>query len=160
MARKKEKERVSLLEEGKDLAACTVCMFVLERPTSGCPEGHVFCGDCYATWLGHTNTCPTCRQPTDSSRSAPSRPMMPFLCSLLACICLRQQHPLLPDKAGSSIAGCSGTARWRASSSNCRRAARTCRRLAGRWRKVAAGGGGCASGRGTSSAASTRPCRA
>ena len=60
-----------LTQEGKDIAACPICHEVLEIPTSGCPEGHVFCLACYTTWLETKDTCPTCRWPTEASRSTP-----------------------------------------------------------------------------------------
>ena len=31
------------LEEGKDTATCTLCLMVLEQPTSGCPDAHARC---------------------------------------------------------------------------------------------------------------------
>jgi hypothetical protein len=61
------------LEEGKDTATCTLCMMVLEQPTSGCPNAHALCKECYDRWLMHKKECPTCRHPTDESKFVPSR---------------------------------------------------------------------------------------
>ena len=62
-----------LSQTGKENATCTLCTMVLEEATLGCPEGHVFCRECYLTWLDptkqeSTGTCPTCRHPTNASR--------------------------------------------------------------------------------------------
>lgn len=52
------------LEEGKDLATCGVCKMVLEQPTTGCPEGHAFCRQCYVAELALSKQCPTCGHAT------------------------------------------------------------------------------------------------
>ena len=61
------------LEEGKDTATCTLCMMVLEEPTSGCPDAHALCKKCYVGWLIQKKQCPTCRHPTKTSKCVPSR---------------------------------------------------------------------------------------
>ena len=61
------------LEEGQDTATCTLCLMVLEQPTSGCPDGHAACNECYDEELSHRKRCPICRHPTDESMCGPSR---------------------------------------------------------------------------------------
>ena len=61
------------LEEGKDTATCTLCMMVLEQPTSGCPDGHAACKKCYVKELSNRKRCPTCRYSTSESKYVPSR---------------------------------------------------------------------------------------
>ena len=56
------------LEEGKDTATCPLCFLVLDQPTSGCPEGHALCNECYVEELTHRERCPTCRHPTNKSK--------------------------------------------------------------------------------------------
>ena len=63
--------RASLLAEGKDIATCPICMLMLALPTSGCPEGHAFCRECYLNWLEKEKSCPTCRYETDASKYMP-----------------------------------------------------------------------------------------
>ena len=55
-------------EEGKDTATCPVCANVLQQPTSGCPEGHALCRNCYFSCLAQKKECPICRHPTDYSK--------------------------------------------------------------------------------------------
>jgi hypothetical protein len=56
----------SLLEddEAKDWAMCGICMLLLAKPTTGCPEGHAFCLECYVKALKKSKTCPHCRADT------------------------------------------------------------------------------------------------
>ena len=61
------------LEEGKDMAECPVCWLVLEQPTSGCPEGHALCHQCYVAELHRRKQCPVCSHATDESKCIPSR---------------------------------------------------------------------------------------
>ncbi|KAJ1478779.1 hypothetical protein T484DRAFT_1960447, partial [Baffinella frigidus] len=63
------------LEEGKDLATCGVCKMVLEQPTTGCPEGHAFCRQCYVAELALSKQCPTCGHATKESRLQMCRPL-------------------------------------------------------------------------------------
>ena len=41
----------NLLENDKDTATCPACLLVLEKPSSACPEGHVFCRECLGAKL-------------------------------------------------------------------------------------------------------------
>jgi hypothetical protein len=41
----------NLLENGQDTATCPACLMVLEKPSSACPEGHVFCRECLGSKL-------------------------------------------------------------------------------------------------------------
>ena len=61
------------LEEGRDTATCALCTMVLKEPTSGCPQGHAVCKECYVEELSHRKKCPICRDPTDESKCVPSR---------------------------------------------------------------------------------------
>ena len=61
------------LEEGRDTATCTLCLLVLEQPTSGCPDAHALCKKCYDECLIQKKQCPTCRHSTDESRCGPCR---------------------------------------------------------------------------------------
>ena len=63
------------LEDGRDLAGCTVCHMVLKQPTTGCPEGHAMCRVCYVTELSQRQRCPLCQHPTDVSRLQRCRPL-------------------------------------------------------------------------------------
>ena len=67
--------RASLLAEGKDIATCPICMLMLALPTSGCPEGHVLCRQCYVAELHKRQQCPTCESPTDITRCSLENPL-------------------------------------------------------------------------------------
>jgi len=70
---------LEILVEKKEKATCSVCLMVLEHPTSGCPEGHVFCRQCYVAELCKRKQCPTCRHSTDESRLQRNRPLEEFI---------------------------------------------------------------------------------
>ncbi|KAJ1494452.1 hypothetical protein T484DRAFT_1877599 [Baffinella frigidus] len=51
-----------LVEKPPDDFICQVCMNVLQQPTSGCPEGHCYCKECYVKALqniGGNRSCPS-----------------------------------------------------------------------------------------------------
>jgi len=67
-----------LVEKPPDDFICQVCMNVLQQPTSGCPEGHCYCKECYVKALqniGGNRSCPSCRYPTCESRLVRCRPL-------------------------------------------------------------------------------------
>jgi len=41
---------------------CGICKEVLEKPTTVCAEGHMFCAACIADWERERCDCPTCRE--------------------------------------------------------------------------------------------------
>ena len=43
-------------------SVCGVCLGVMQKPASGCREGHSFCQACLAKALRKQRRCPTCRQ--------------------------------------------------------------------------------------------------
>ena len=98
----KQQIEPSWLEDGKDVAACPVCMFVLEEPTSGCPEGHAFCRACYLKELSRRKRCPSCRHDTDEKTLQRCRPLE----TLIGKLRLRCKHG--PDEAGDGGGGGSG----------------------------------------------------
>jgi hypothetical protein len=49
-----------------DNLMCHICHDVLEKPTTICGEGHMFCADCVHDWMMNRNDCPECRNPTTS----------------------------------------------------------------------------------------------
>jgi hypothetical protein len=63
------------LEEGREMAECPVCFMVLEHPTTGCPEGHALCRQCYVAELHKRKECPTCQHATDETRLQRCRPL-------------------------------------------------------------------------------------
>jgi hypothetical protein len=54
--------------DNKDSVKCPVCYMVTQVPTTGCNEGHSLCRECYVVELSQRQQCPTCRQPTDTSK--------------------------------------------------------------------------------------------
>ena len=89
------------LEDGKDVAACPVCMVVMEQPTSGCPEGHAFCRQCLVTELTQRKRCPTCRYPIHESKLQRCRPLE----NLIGQLWMRCKHG---PEAGEGEGGGSG----------------------------------------------------
>ncbi|KAJ1468361.1 hypothetical protein T484DRAFT_1855535 [Baffinella frigidus] len=67
-----------LVEKPPDDYICQVCMNVLQQPTSGCPEGHCYCKECYVKILqniGGNRSCPSCRFPTNVGKLVRCRPL-------------------------------------------------------------------------------------
>ena len=54
---------------------CALCFGVMVVPSSGCPQGHAFCGACLDKALRERPLCPTCRHPVDTQRLVRSRPL-------------------------------------------------------------------------------------
>lgn len=54
---------------------CSICTLILKQPTSGCPQGHSFCAECYKEAFVHTPKCPTCRHPTELGLLVRNRPL-------------------------------------------------------------------------------------
>ena len=50
-----------LLEEKCKDCECALCLGVMVKPVSGCPQGHSFCHACFAKALTQDKRCPTCR---------------------------------------------------------------------------------------------------
>ena len=50
-----------LLEEECEDSHCALCLGVMVKAVSGCPEGHSFCRVCLSKALVHDDRCPTCR---------------------------------------------------------------------------------------------------
>ena len=51
-----------LLEAKCEDCVCGVCLGVMQKPASGCREGHSFCRACLTKALRKQRRCPTCRQ--------------------------------------------------------------------------------------------------
>lgn len=43
-----------------DNLTCGLCEGILDDPLQ-CPDGHVFCGQCFANWINHNQSCPCSR---------------------------------------------------------------------------------------------------
>ena len=66
---------VEWLEDGENTPQCPVCMMLLDKPTSGCPEGHLLCRGCYVESLSTRKKCPICNHPTDETKLVRCRPL-------------------------------------------------------------------------------------
>jgi hypothetical protein len=65
-----------LLEIKFDDCVCRLCLGVMQEPSSGCPEGHCFCSDCYVKELRERKQCPTCCHPVaDGQKLVRIRPL-------------------------------------------------------------------------------------
>ena len=49
-----------LVDECED-STCALCLGILAKPVTACPEGHSFCKSCLTQWLCSKRQCPTCR---------------------------------------------------------------------------------------------------
>jgi hypothetical protein len=54
---------------------CGICFQIMERPTSGCSEGHACCRACYEGSLEHQKKCPSCRAPVSHEQLQFNRPL-------------------------------------------------------------------------------------
>ncbi|KAJ1492471.1 hypothetical protein T484DRAFT_2945917 [Baffinella frigidus] len=73
-------------------------MNVFVEPTSGCPEGHTFCRQCYESVLASMQKkCPTCRWPTSTARLVRQRPLEDLVNRTL----VRCKHAAVRDAGGS-----------------------------------------------------------
>ena len=71
-----------LVEECAD-SQCALCLGVMVKPVSGCPEGHSFCKPCYGEALVHDDRCPTCRwAPVQKENLVTSRTADNFIAKL------------------------------------------------------------------------------
>ena len=69
---------------------CGVCHDVLDQPTSGCGEGHVFCHRCLLRSLENRATCPAgCGQAVAKDKLVRSRPLENVIAKLQAK-CVRE----------------------------------------------------------------------
>ncbi len=91
---------------------CVICSCVLERPTTVCREGHVFCAGCIDDWDLRSNTCPTCRQTTMTNRIL-CRPVQNQIMALQACcpekVEVEQEESGLLSRASKRARGNDGT---------------------------------------------------
>ena len=94
-----------VLEDSATEYECGICFQIMERPTSGCPEGHACCQACYETHLKHQKKCPTCRAPTSIKRLQFNRP----LANLIAQLKVRCNHAA--DEQTGHETGCPWTGR-------------------------------------------------
>ena len=94
-----------VLEDSTTEYECGICLQIMERPTSGCPEGHACCQACYETHLKHQKKCPTCRAPTSIKRLQFNRP----LANLIAQLKVRCNHAA--DEQTGHETGCPWTGR-------------------------------------------------
>jgi uncharacterized coiled-coil protein SlyX len=75
-------------ERDKEMAKCPVCYMLLDQPTTGCPEGHALCRQCFVMELSLRHKCPLCQHPTDQSRLQRCRPLE----GLIAQMRMRCKH--------------------------------------------------------------------
>ena len=77
---------------------CQLCFGVMVVPTSGCPQGHTFCGRCYDEALLNRLECPTCRRPTDQNTLVFNRHLQGMI-SLLHTACENEAEGNLAKRA-------------------------------------------------------------
>ena len=58
-----------------DNLICGLCLEVLDKPTSACIEGHIFCAACLAKVVDK-RSCPTCRGSRQESLCRPIQNMV------------------------------------------------------------------------------------
>ena len=62
------------IKESEDIE-CTLCRSAMQKPFSGCREGHTYCEDCLHEWLQKSDKCPECRESIDVTRLVRNRPI-------------------------------------------------------------------------------------
>lgn len=75
---------------------CGICANILQRPMSGCKNGHTFCEECYGKWLRVNSSCPNCRTHVSSKTLQLNLPLANMIAKL-------------PTKCNNNSIGCTWT---------------------------------------------------
>ena len=80
-----------------------ICLNVLDVPTSGCPEGHTYCRECFRKVMQKQRRCPACRHPLSEAQLQRNRPLEGMI-ARLRLRCKHAEHEG-DDKVAASAPG-------------------------------------------------------
>jgi hypothetical protein len=80
-----------------------ICLNVLDVPTSGCPEGHTYCHECFRKVMQKQRRCPACRHPLSEAQLQRNRPLEGMI-ARLRLRCKHAEHEG-DDKVAASAPG-------------------------------------------------------